>query len=264
MKAKFILSFLVINCISLSVIGQNYNRPPNLPNYDYKKWHFGFTLGPEFQNFRIVNNSKNVIGQPEFTTPDPINGTVEKAYYYSDLTTLTPGFHVGIVTSRRLGEYFNLRIIPSLSLGQKDLKSNLYIEESVPGQAEYEVSPIEESTITTNIRSTYISLPVLIKYKAARIENARPFLVAGANFKYDLATDFEEAVTLKKGDISIELGMGSDFYMQTFRFGIELRFGIGLLNILETERPIDDPTPYLTYSMDKITAKTFTIAINFE
>jgi hypothetical protein len=68
-------------------------------------------------------------------------------------------------------------------------------------------------------------------------------------------------------DASLEFGIGSDFYMQTFRLGIEVRFGIGLFNIL-SDKPLNTTPgandPYLTKSIRSIKAKTFTIAFNFE
>lgn len=245
------------------VIGQTYNRPPNLPEFDYKKWHFGFTLGPEFQNFKISNNSENIIGQTNFTTPKPDKGTVSKVCYYSDVPAISTGFHVGIITSRRLGECFNLRMIPSLSLGQRTVESKMYVEETLSSGTTYTYYD-EDDIVSTSIKSTYLSLPVLIKYKAVRIENARPYIIAGASLKYDLSIDFEDPITLRKMNYYLELGLGSDFYMQTFRLGIEVRFSIGLRDILDTNRPVDDAAPYITASIDGIKSKMFSIAFNFE
>ena len=227
MKLKFILSLLTLCCFSFLTIGQNYKFPPNKPEYDLQKWHFGFTLGPEFLDLNIVNNNTTT---------------------YSEVVTPGVGFHVGIITSRRLGELFNIRLIPSLALSYTDIKSE-----------------IDNELNTTEIKTTYLSLPVLVKYKAIRINNIRPYMIAGANLKYDLATDFALPITLKKLDTTLELGFGSDFYMQTFRLGVEFRFGIGIFNILQ-ERPEGDTStnPFLSSSIDNIRAKTFTIAFNFE
>jgi len=262
MKKKILSLYITLIVLSSSALAQHYTQAPNQLEYDEAKWHFGFTLGPEFQNFRISNNSQSFIDDSRVEITDP---EVTNAYFYSEVQKITPGFHVGIITSRRLGNYFNLRIIPSLSLGQREVKSIMYTEKKVDG--EYQTTPGDNAIITTtNIKSTYINVPVLIKYKAVRINNVRPYLVAGGAFKYDLATDFEDPITLKKVDASLELGMGSDFYLETFRFGIEVRFGIGLLNVLQSDRPSDDnvDNAYLTSSIDRIRSKMFTIALNFE
>lgn len=263
-KKSFYLYFFIV-CFPLSIVAQNYTTPPNIPEFDLRKWHFGFTLGTELQNTKISNNSMSVIDMPNLTIPDPSdeNGEVTGIYYYSEVPKLSTGFHVGIITSRRLGEYLNLRVIPSLSLGEKTVLSKMYVEE-LTSDGDQILYPNENTVEETVVKSTYISCPVLIKYKAVRIDNFRPYMIAGANIKYDLAVDYDQAITLNRLDASLELGLGSDFYLQTFRLGVEVRFGIGLLNTLHSDRPENDPMPYITASMDKITAKTFTIAINFE
>ena len=261
MNIRFISLLFILISASLTVIGQTYNHPPNQLEYDSDKWHFGFTLGLDFQNARIANNSNSILSDSKYTVPNGVPD-VNNVYIYSDIPSINPGFHVGIITSLRLGEYFNLRMIPSLSLGQKDIESIYFFENS-----DLDVSPDTLNLVPnlkTTVKSTYFSLPILIKYKAVRIENARPYVIAGVNLKYDLATDIEEPITLKKLDGALEFGLGSDFYMQTFRLGIEVRFGLGLRNVLQTNRPEGDKDPYITASMDRIRAKTFTIAINFE
>ena len=300
MKPKFILLSFIFSCFSFVITGQSYKRPPNLPEYDQKRWHFGFTLGPEYQTLKIANNSNNLGDKtifPDFpdievvpifadTNKDGIDTRLSsdeeiiEAIYYSEVVNQkTPGFHVGIILSRRLNDYLNLRIIPSLSLGQKDISSKAFIQERYtiadPDHDKYGETDYRFVTTDTlgnaflptphTIRSTYITCPVLIKYKSVRIDNFRPYLVAGANIKYDLSTSFDDPITLKSFDTSLEFGLGSDFYLQTFRLGIELRFGIGMFNIL-SDRPEEDTTDeaYLTSSIETLRAKTFTIAINFE
>ena len=39
---------------------QRYKKPQNLPRYDYKKLHFGFTLGINELNFNIQKNSSTI------------------------------------------------------------------------------------------------------------------------------------------------------------------------------------------------------------
>ncbi len=261
MKRRNFLLFIAILTLT-TVYGQKYDRPPNMLQYDDKKWHFGFTLGPEFQSLNITNNSENLIGIENIVLPDATYDGIENAYYYSEVTRMGIGFHVGIIASLRLGDYFNLRAIPSFSLGQKNIHSKMFIEEINNGESVLYES--REEPITTIVKSTLITVPILVKYKAVRINNARPYIVAGPNFKCDLTTDLEVPVTLKRFDTFLEMGFGTDFYMQSFRLGVELRFGIGMMDMLRTDRPSNDPKPYITSSIDKIKAKTFTLAFNFE
>ncbi len=264
MHIKKLLIILILAWASSIAISQTYKKPPNLPAYDFEKWHFGFTIGPEFQNLRISNSSDNIISQVPLEEI-PTNADGDNIYYYSETTGITTGFNVGIITSYKLGEYFNLRMIPSLSLGHKIIESRkYYTSENKPFKNKL-TADIDPLFISNKIKSTYISCPILIKYKAARIQDMRPYLLAGVNLKYDLSTDKELDITLKKMDVSLELGLGADFYLQSFRFGMEIRFGLGLMNILETGYPEEkENNPYLTSTIDKLKAKTFTIAFNFE
>ena len=228
------------------VIGQTYMYAPIERESNYKTWHFGFSFGPELQDFIIDNNSKRI----------KTNSIDENIYIHSEVPDFSPAFHIGIITSRRLSDHFSLRIIPSLSLGQRDIVSHYYSEDPNSILPEPQIS---------SLKSTNLSLPILIKYKIARIKNVAPYLVGGTSFKYNLTTDFEQAITQKKLDETLELGIGSDFLMKAFKLGIEVRLGIGLFNVLE-ERPKNEAfnNTYLTSSIDAIRTKTLTIAINFE
>lgn len=263
MKKNVFIALLCLVSI-IPALSQTYSIPPNLIHYDMKKWHFGFTLGPEFQYLRVDNNSVNVKGMNNVVLPGGEDN--ENVYYYSEMTNMSTGFHVGIITSRRFNDYFNLRIIPSLSLGQKNITSAYNYDGLVKENNEYirVVYPNETLNESHSIKSTYMSCPVLLKYKAVRINNFRPYMIGGFNFKYDLATDSEDAITLNEFDMGVEVGLGADFYLPDFRLGVELRFGIGLLNMLDENRPAEDPAPYITASIDQIKARTFTIAFNFE
>ena len=264
MKSSKAIITITLSLLTFVLWSQTYRKPPNLPEYDLKKWHFGFTVGPEFQNCNITNSGEDV--SYLFETEDldkisPTQGTLDGIYYFSEVSSIATGFHVGIVTSYRLGEYFNLRMLPSLSLGEKEFTSKTFVQGKIT-DGTYIIEP-SGTEVYTSVKSTYISLPILVKYKSVRIGNARPYLIAGVNVKYDLATEKDEAIALKKMDAGVEFGLGTDFYMQTFRLGVEIRFGLGLLNMID-QSVIEQDRPYISKSMESIKAKTFTIAFNFE
>lgn len=228
------------------VIGQTYMYSPIQRESNYKTWHFGFSFGPELRDFIVDNNSESII-----TSSNNAN-----IYIYSKVPKLSPAFHIGLITSRRLSDHFDVRIIPSFSLGQYDIESYYYSGD--------DMNTIAGSRISS-IKSAYLGLPILIKYKIFRVKNMVPYLVGGSNFKYDLTTDFDQIITLKKLNETLELGVGSDFLMENFKLGMEVRFGVGLFNVL-SERPEQEAfdNTYLTSSIDAIRTKTITIAINFE
>ncbi|MDP2335370.1 MAG: outer membrane beta-barrel protein, partial [Bacteroidota bacterium] len=99
----------------------------NLTTFDEKRVHFGFTLGINTFDFKI-EHYKTIDDNPNFLSETvngvPITGT-EKIR--ADISTLTPGFTVGIVTNLRLSTSFDLRFLPGMSFGERKLVYNIPI-----------------------------------------------------------------------------------------------------------------------------------------
>jgi len=152
---------------------------------------------------------------------------------------LDVGFLVGIVSELRLGDDWGLRFLPGLEFATRSL---VYTQ----------VPEVENNKQYAYNESVYVSLPLMLKYKAKRINNFRPFITAGSSYKFDF----------QKHD---KMGAGSDFYLPYFKFGIELRFSLGLTDVL-VHRPDPKNPGYEDYtqSLSKLRARIFTICFNFE
>lgn len=221
----------------------------NLPTFDKKQLHFGFCIGTNFINFSTQHSGKY------FTDK---NG--ESYRLYSDLSNVNPGFHVELIGSYRLGEYFNVRFMPGISFGQRDMQFVKVIgDETTPAQ-----NLIYEMDALVPVKSTFIELPFLFKYKAVRNGNAKPYIVAGSTVRFDLARSKREDVVLKPFDVAIDFGVGSDFYLEYFRFGVEARISVGMMDMLWHDRPVVDYDPSYIQSIDKLKSLLFIIAFNFE
>ncbi len=213
-------------------------KTKNLPNYDMKTWHFGFTIGTNNLGFRVERAD-------DFMQQNEIYGIDADKYL---------GFHIGPISNLRLNKYMDLRMLFDLSFNQRDL---IYHE--------YRVTKQEEKVLekrTMQIRSTMLEFPVLIKYKAERINNFSPYLIAGANFRYDISAgknpDDEEAVRLKHIDPCLTWGGGFDFYLQYFKFSIELRYSLGLLDTMQP-----DGSKYTT-CLKSLKSNALTLSFHFE
>lgn len=168
----------------------------------------------------------------------------------------TFGFTVGIVSNLRLSEYLDLRFIPSLSFGERYLNFSImrYID-GVP----------ELLDIQKKIPSTYVDLPFHIKYKSQRYNNFRAYMLTGAKFSIDLASESKRKkddglflVKLKKYDTCFEIGGGFDFYFEWFKFGTELKMSYGLYDLLKRENVI------YTDGIQKMNSKIFQLSFTFE
>jgi len=69
----------------------------------------------------------------------------------------------------------------------------------------------------------------------------------------------KELVKLARIDYGYQIGVGFDFFMEYFKFGIELKMYTGLPNLL-----VKDDKYVYSSSVDKLTNKTFTISLFFE
>lgn len=244
---KLIIGVVAIFLSISSVYGRNVIK--NIPGFDNDPLNFGFTLGVTYMNFATINTG----------IADPKTGNV----WYSDIASPTPGFHVGIISSLRLHRYFNLRVVPSISLGQRNLS---FMSPAIFNEDGQEIQARMEREEPVSIKSTFIEVPILIKYKAVRDGNARPYIIGGINPRFDLARSKKDDILLKPLDLYFEIGVGSDFYLQFFRFGVEAKFSVGLNDMLERNRGEESSTydPKYTNSISRLTSRLFIISFNFE
>ena len=242
---KSILLLFLLALTSLNGMSQKLGKPLTQLEYDYgKPLHFGFSLGFSFMDFTIKNNGiPQVLG-------DKVGDTTA---LWADVSGMVPGFNVNIITDLRLNEYFSLRFLPGLSFGQRDLK---YYE------------PSGKLRTVMNLESSFIELPFSIKYKAKRSGDIRPYLIGGINPRFDVAAykklNNKEGiyVRLNSYDVYYEFGAGLDFYLNYFKFSLELKYSAGLFNVLSPDL-VEGGEGYVK-SIDKINSQIFVIAFHFE
>lgn len=221
-----------------TAFSQNARKAPNLPNYDYKKLHFGFILG--------INNA-------DFATKAKTNLNPFDSIRVIE-TTPSLGFDVGLVADLRLGEYFNLRFVPEISL----------VDRTVNYRVQYLLS--DETTTNKKLESVCVDLPLLVKMKSSRMHNCRVYVVNGGQLSIDLASQAKkknknsELVFLKlnRMDFQVQTGVGIDFYANLFKFSIEAKMSYGIANLLKDEGNV------YTNSIDYLRGKIFHISILFE
>lgn len=214
-----------------------HKQPENLPKYDLAPYHFGFILG----------------GNQMFFAIKPAKDFVEQDTVYAVSCKPDIGFNIGIVTNLRLGDYFDLRFIPTLSFGERNLVFTHYYKDSVFFNTEKKVE------------STYLDFPLELKFKSRRLHNSRAYVLTGIRYSIDLASqakkkadDEEIRIKLKKNDYALEVGVGFDFYTNFFKFGTEIKMAYGFRDLLYRE-----PNIY-TASLDKLNSKIFQLTFTFE
>ncbi len=260
------ISAIVLLLTVLAIPAQAQRRVIHyLPKYEQEPYHFGFLLAYNQMSYTIktVANYQN-LPQPANSWPNgnySISNT-QNIYVYNVETTQTPGFTVGIIGSKLLGRYFDLRFIPSLSFSERRLRYNLAIED-INGNMEYK-------EFTKSIGTTFVEFPLNIKYRSKRYNNIGAYVFGGFNPKLDLASqkdnketdaygnEFINNLVTKRFDIAGELGAGFDIYNQWFKMGIEVKMSFGLLDIVKSEAFI------YTAPIDQLRNKLFQVSFLFE
>ena len=235
---KIIWITTIITALLMPLLMNAQRNAPNLPNYDLRKFHFGFSLGVNYATFTIKPQSN-------------LNP-------FDSLMVVEPGgmagFDIGIVANMNLGKYFDLRFIPSLSLLDRRVSYTLKYNETAL------------NTSMQSIESVNLNFPLLVKFKSSRIgSNLRFYVVSGAQYSVDLATRSKKRtsgndvkIKLYAGDLQAQVGVGVDFYLEYFKFAIEAKMSFGTLNLLKNENNI------YTNSVQSLRSKTFHISFLFE
>lgn len=221
----------------------------NDPIHDDKPVHFGFSLGFNTMNYHIKLS--------ESALTEGVVADVEK---------LSPGFNVHAIMNARLAENFDLRILPGISFGEREITFRA-------GDSIIFYEPGRRTGTPYKIESSYLEFPLLLKYKSVRLNNFRPYIIGGGNIRIDLASkkeynDHEYMIRIKPFDTYLELGFGMDFYLTYFKFATEIKYCIGIQNLIKRTSKKGDPPPpeyaHFTDYIDNITSNIVMISFHFE
>jgi len=249
---KAIHLLIITVCLLLVFLSANAQVKPQMilndPDYDHEKLlRFGFSVGTNFMDFQITNNHSQ--------TEVPILDSL----YFANVSRLYPGFNVNALSYFTIVAGLQLRFSPGLAFGQRNV--DFFLD-----NGNYDG--------TVKIESSFIELPLHIKYNAQRSTNARPYLVAGGNYRIDLARkskssksrlvdDSDTFFTLARSDIYYEFGAGYEFFLQYFKFSIEFKFSSGMVNVLENYDETDEGRVYFD-AINFMRSQIFTLSFNFE
>jgi hypothetical protein len=234
---RILLFVLLLTGITASDVQAQKRRVLNLPNYDLQTIHFGFLLGVNTLNF----------------IPTPIKDLRDVDSVLTILPGSGSGFSLGIISNLHMGDNFDLRFTPTLSFGERKLtyKINFVSSDSVMFRDK-------------SVESTLLEFPISLKFKSARLNNGRAYLIGGVKPVIDLASQDkvddkgEKILKLKRNDFNAEIGFGFDFYSQYFKFTPELKMAYGLKNLL-----VQDNNVY-TLGLNSIHSKAFYLSFTFE
>ena len=213
MKKTIIILLLAL--IGLSVAGQD-RKVENKPYIDLRPLHFGILVGFNMQDIELEN-----VGPQTFIQED---GTEVTRTIVCDASKWNPGISVGVLADLRLNDHFNVRFTPSMHFGSKYLTFRDLDRTNETGKA---------YTESQEMKNTYISLPVDLKFSSKRFNNCRPYLMAGINPMINLTSKDQDIIQLKRYDTMVEIGVGCDLYLPYFKLIPELKFCFSLTDALD-------------------------------
>lgn len=236
MHAKHSIILFVIWALTILTATAQTRVVQNRPYIDQRRLHYGFMAGIHMQDLEFENNG--YIDE---------NGN----QWYADVGSYDPGFSVGILGELYLTKHLALRAIPTMHFGNKTVIFRNALNGDVQRQT---------------IKSTYISLPIDLKFSAERFNNYRPYMMCGVNPMLDLTVKKQKQVLLKTFDVYLEVGLGCDFYLPFFKFIPEIKFCYGLTNVLKKKRDdlTDDSMLIFTESLNKANSKMIVVSFYFE
>jgi hypothetical protein len=239
-RIQFILAALFFLLLHSESQGQR-QKPKNESWYDEKLLHFGFSLGFNTMDF-------NISPSPYCLNPDSLD-----QYPYPEVALLKPGINIQIVTNLRPAKYLDIRFLPGVSFGQRVVS---YYKDTILYNGDQ------------RLESSFLEFPLLLKYKGDRLNNVRPYVIGGFNFRYDLAAkkEFDEDrdvyIRIKKPDLYFEAGAGLDFYLKYFKLSVELKMSNGMSNVLVDDRYGGHEE--FRNSIEKMRSRIWIIAFHFE
>ncbi len=180
----------------------------NRPYVDGKRWHLGLQAG--------IFNTQTYFSHIE--NPEVIMSAKRFA----------PGFSVGVLADLRLATHFNMRFAPAMHFGD----TNITINDRTTGN-------IEEQSI----KLARVVLPIDLKMSGLRFGNFRPYIGVGVMAAIDIGKKRTDYIRLRPVDTYLTFGIGLDTYLPYFKLVPEIKFCLGLSDIIDHKRDdlADDP-----------------------
>ena len=187
--------------------------PRNNPEFDRRKFSYGFMIGLHTSMYEIKYSDLFVT--PAFDTVHSVQGS------------FTGGFSLGFLVNLRLHEMLDLRILPKAGFYNHQL-TYYYTDNTFRQQ---------------KVETTMVEIPFLLKYKSMRRGNVRMYLIGGFTPGFEASGKHEEealqeSISVDRFNLTLDAGIGFDFYFPLFKLSQEIRFSRGLVNMLGNEQTI--------------------------
>jgi len=233
---KYVLSTFFILCSIQFSSAQLFNKERilNNENFDKARLSYGYYLGFNVYDYNF-----------DYRTD------------VKDIQVLkSTGFNIGLLGNVRINDYIDIRVEPGLVISRRELNYS---------QTFFTGIDFEDKDLIREIQSTFIHIPILIKFSAKRINNIKPFVVGGISTAFNLSSqqdnpddNSKNVFRVSKNNLYYELGLGIDIYLTWFKFTPSIRGVFSMQNEL-----IKDIDPNSRWTRHIAQMQTRGLFINF-
>jgi Outer membrane protein beta-barrel domain len=231
MKKRILFVFGLVLLLNTSVFAQRIDKLRYLPTFDKHRVHFGFYLGINQKSFKI-----------DYKLPNTLINVKDET-----------GFNIGLVSDLRIFDNLNLRLEPGISHNVKTL---------------YFTNILTARDSVREASNTYLHVPLLLKFSANRINNFRPYLLAGVSYDFNFSSNQDSSednsqrvFRMSKNNFMYEVGFGIDFYFFFFKFSPSIRGVFAMNNELVRDA---DPNSQWTAPINYLGTRGIFINLSFE
>ena len=121
---------------------------------------------------------------------------------------------------------------------------------------------------TREISSTYLHVPLLLKFSTDRHKNIRPYVLAGLSYNYNFSSNEDNQDDNSSGQFRMntsnyiyEVGLGIDIYLHFFKFSPSIRGIFALNNEIKYD---DDPNSQWTSPVNYMGTRGVFLTFAFE
>ncbi|MDX2062646.1 MAG: porin family protein [Bacteroidia bacterium] len=203
----------------LGAQGQLNTRSYHARGVDASVLSFGFTIGMNLADVRAEFATFPLVVPADALGRSLVNIAVASQ----------PGLNLGLVATAKLGDRLDLRVAPQVSLQQRN-----FTFEFDNGDAS-----------VRKLESSYLQVPILLKYKSAVYRDYRVFVALGPVISLNLASDEDvandpELLKIEKTDFSWQFSFGFDIYGDKVKLTPELFYQIGTRDVYV---PLNEEVP---------------------
>jgi hypothetical protein len=259
---KIFFKLIVISAIGFQTIAnaqlfRTKSRMDNLESFDNQKFSWGFYLGVNNFDYKLVLDPKyGMDGQKSLVTP--------KSSY---------SFGAELIGKMRLNANFDLRLEPGLQFVERELffdtQSNDVYSGGTTSNPPFDPIDLQDKDLLRTVKATYLDVPLMLEFHGDRWYNSRPYFALGVNWMMNLQSNSDSSDDNLQGlfrSTSNNFGWSAELGIQLYFSRFKLTPAIRGTFMINDEIIPDNLTtpPYWTSAISSMKTRALMFVLKFE